>query len=133
MTTRMSVYCSLEIASALVEVINISVFNNIVSLIKKASDIVSNKLTDRQKAICHRRMLNLNYPNGNGFIMLVIALELLIYATVIIKEGGNAKDKKALKLINLSRGKIVNYLVDLDDEKYSEGVHYADEILEGLV
>ena len=133
MTTRMSVYCSLEIASALVEVINISVFNNIVSLIKKASDIVSNKLTDRQKAICHRRMLNLNYPNGNGFIMLVIALELLSYATVIIKEGGNAKDKKALKLINLSRGKIVNYLVDLDDEKYSEGVHYADEILEGLV
>jgi len=37
MSTRMSVYCSLEIASALVEVIDIFVFNNIVSLIKKAS------------------------------------------------------------------------------------------------
>lgn len=133
MTIRMSVYCSLEIASALVEVIDMSVLNNIVSLIKKASDIVSNKLTDRQKAICHRRVLNLNYPNGNGFIMLAMALELLSYATVTIKEGGNEKDKKALKLINLSRGKIVNYLVDLDEEIYNEGVHYANELLRRLV
>ncbi len=62
-----------------------------------------------------------------------MAIELLSYATVTIKEGGNEKDKKALKLINLSRGKIVNYLVDLDEEIYNEGGHYANELLRRLV